>query len=44
MLKLNNIQLVEIYKHLYDEDRIKFGSRNYQRMMNLRKGIKKKIK
>ncbi len=44
MLKLNNIQLVEIYKQLYDEDRIKFGSRAYQRMINLRKGIRKKIK
>ena len=44
MLKLNNVQLVEIYKQLYDEDRIKSDSRAYQRMMNLRKGIKDKIK
>ena len=44
MLRLNNVQLVEIYNQMYHEDRIKFGSRAYKRMMNLRKGIKTKIK
>jgi|TARA_R100001530_G_scaffold133252_1_gene106436 hypothetical protein len=44
MLKLNNVQLAEIYSQLYGEGKIRVGSRNYQRMMNLKKGIRKKIK
>ena len=41
MLKLNNVQLSEIYSQLYGEGKIPIGSRNYQRMISLKKGLYK---